>query len=455
MKLSKPVISLVSLGCAKNEVDSEHVLGSLLQDGFIFAEDPRDADICLVNTCGFIESARDETRETLETLVARKKNGRPRFVVALGCMVERAADYPAFADVLAACDLRISFFDYPRLASLCRKLLDETAEEKPRPDILSTGPRIRIGMPHLANLKISEGCSNGCSFCSIPRMRGRQISRPSAEIIAEAVSLAENGAKEISIIAQDSTSYGKDLFGKPALAALLRELAAALPQNIWIRLMYAYPRFLSEEVLQVMAGDRRFCRYVDIPLQHVSDRILKAMGRGTNRKQIEAQLQQIRTVLAPASIRTTFITGFPGETDEEFEELLEFVREQEFNHLGAFTYSPEPLTAAAELPDDIPQKIKEARRDRLMAEQMEISHRLLQELEGQTVDVMIDQQVSKPNDLLPHDCIALGHTRQQSPDADGLVILRGKRDRKLSPGLVIPVRITTAMDYDLIARPVQ
>lgn len=453
MKLSKPVISLVSLGCAKNEVDSEHLLGALLQDGFVFAEDPHDADICLVNTCGFIESARTETRETLETLVARKKNGRPRFVVALGCMVERAADYPAFSDVLAACDLRIPFSDYPRLENLCRELLDEKADEKTRPDILNSGPRIRIGMPHLANLKISEGCSNGCSFCSIPRMRGRQISRPSAEIIAEAVSLAENGAKEISIIAQDTTSYGKDLFGKPALAALLRELAAALPRTIWIRLMYAYPRFLNEEVLQVMAGDRRFCRYVDIPLQHISDRILKAMGRGTTRKQTEVQLKQIRKLLAPAAIRTTFITGFPGETDEEFEELLDFVREQEFNHLGAFPYSPEPLTAAAKLPDDVPQKIKEERRNRLMIEQIDISHRLLQKLEGHTVDVMIDQLVSKPNELLPHDCIALAHTRHQSPDADGLVILRGKSGFKHPPGAVIPVRITTAMDYDLIARP--
>lgn len=454
MKLSKPVISLVSLGCAKNEVDSEHVLGSLLRDGFIFAEDPRDADICLVNTCGFIESARNETRETLENLVAKKKNGRPRFVVALGCMVERAADYPAFADVLAACDLRVSFSDYPRLASLCRELLNEKAEEKIRPDILGTGPRIRIGMPHLANLKISEGCSNGCSFCSIPRMRGRQISRPAADIIAEAVSLAENGAKEISIIAQDTTSYGKDLFGKPALAGLLSELAAALPQNMWIRLMYAYPRFLSEEVLEVMAGDKRFCRYVDIPLQHISDRILKAMGRGTNRKQIELQLARIRDMLSPAAIRTTFITGFPGETDDEFEELLDFLREQRFNHFGAFTYSAEPLTAAAELSDNVPQEIKEERRDRLMIEQMDISHGLLQKLEGQTVEVMIDQRVSKPNKMLPHDCIALAHTRHQSPDADGLVILLGESGFTHPSGAVIPVRVTTAMDYDLIARPV-
>ena len=454
MKLSKPVISLVSLGCAKNEVDSEHVLGALLQDGFVFAEDPRDADVCLVNTCGFIESARTETRETLEALVARKKNGRPRFVVALGCMVERAADYPDFADVLAVCDLRVPFSDYPRLASLCLGLLNRKADGNPRADIMGNGPRLRIGLPHLASLKISEGCSNGCSFCSIPRMRGRQISRPAADIISEAVSLAENGAKEIAVIAQDTTSYGKDLFGKPALAGLLRDLAAALPENIWLRLMYAYPRFLSKNVLEVMAGDNRFCRYVDIPLQHISDRILKAMGRGTSRRQVETQLDQIRTLLEPVAVRTTFITGFPGETDDEFEELLEFVREQQFNHLGAFTYSPEPLTAAAALPDDIPQEVKNERRDRLMIEQMDISHRLLQEMEGQTVEVMIDRQVRNPDVPLPHDCIALAHTRHQSPDADGLVILRGTPDKKLMPGTVVPVRVTTAMDYDLIARPV-
>ncbi|MFH0939679.1 MAG: radical SAM protein [Planctomycetota bacterium] len=406
------------MGCAKNLVDSERILGRLAEHGFLIAQDPAVADLCLVNTCGFIHDAREETAAVLSELTALKTSGRLKTLVALGCLVERVADAPELDRFLQAADARLGFKDYPRIAQICRELIEHGAvesvcssvdaissraknmvsvhrrgafETKPQPKgvvdggtarrgdrgtrgnsfclkvakkslrhakILTVGsaaaaeknsikeitkkiigavievhknyhdflvaPRLRIGSPHSAYLKISEGCSNHCRFCSIPRIRGPQISQPIEKLVAEARELAAGGAQEINLIAQDTTSYGRDLYGRLALAELLRALMKVKGPR-WFRLMYAYPKLITAELLDVLAGDERFCPYIDLPLQHISNPILAAMSRGVTKSEIIARLDLIAQKLPSGAIRTTFIAGYPGETDEHVNELVAFV----------------------------------------------------------------------------------------------------------------------------------
>ncbi|QHI70000.1 30S ribosomal protein S12 methylthiotransferase RimO [Tichowtungia aerotolerans] len=434
-----PVVSLVSLGCAKNTVDSELVLGRFAESGWMISEEPADSDICLVNTCGFIEDAREEAASVLHEL---KAAGGPKVVVALGCLVKRAADCPETDHFLEAADARVSFSDYSRLPEICLELLGEKAEpmEMLGYSEFLTQPRLRTGSPHTAYLKISEGCSNPCTFCSIPKIRGKQISRPMDDIVNEAHSLIEAGAIEISLIAQDTTAYGKDWDGELHLSGLLRRLRDEIDANIWFRLMYACPQHLSRSVLDVMASDPRFCPYIDMPLQHISDRMLDAMGRQLTKFQTLEKLDLIREVLPECAIRTAFIVGHPGETEEDFNELLEFVREGRFTHAGVFCYSAEPGTISARLENDVPDDVKEQRRALLMEAQRDASAANCAAQIGKTVEVIIDGSCEEG---------LIARSRHQAPEVDGVFFLPEFEDAM--PGDRYDVEITSASDYDFYA----
>ncbi len=434
-----PVVSLVSLGCAKNTVDSELILGRFAESGWMIAEEPADSDICLVNTCGFIEDAREEAASVLHEL---KSTGGPKAVVALGCLVKRAADCPETDHFLEAADARASFADYSRLPEICLELL---GEETGRGDVESyteflTRPRLRTGSPHTAYLKISEGCSNPCTFCSIPKIRGRQISRPMDDIVNEARSLIETGAVEISLIAQDTTAYGKEWDGELHLKELLERLRDEVAGNIWFRLMYACPQHLTSGVLGVMASDPRFCPYIDIPLQHISDRMLDAMGRQLTKLQTLEKLDLIREVLPNCAIRTAFIVGHPGETEADFKELLDFVKEGRFTHAGVFCYSTEPGTLSAKLKNDIPGAVKEERRTLLMEAQRQASAAHCAAQIGKTVEVMIDGAGEER---------LIARSQHEAPEVDGVFFL--PEFEGAVPGDRYDVEITGALDYDFLA----
>jgi ribosomal protein S12 methylthiotransferase len=436
------VVSLVSLGCAKNTVDSELILGRFAESGWMISEEPQDSDICLVNTCGFIEDAREEAASVLHEL---KANGGPKAVVALGCLVKRAADCPETERFLEAADARATFADYSRLPEICLKLLGRDGV----PDVQNepvgyteflTQPRLRTGSPHTAYLKISEGCSNACTFCSIPKIRGKQISRPMDDIVNEARSLIEAGAIEISLIAQDTTAYGKEWDGELHLKQLLERLRDEIDANVWFRLMYACPQHLTRDVLDVMASDARFCPYIDMPLQHISDAMLDAMGRRLTKLQTLEKLDLIRSVLPDCAVRTAFIVGHPGETEADFHELLDFVKEGRFTHAGVFTYSAEPGTLSARLENDVPAETKERRRALLMEAQREASAARCAAQIGKTVEVMIDGAGEEG---------LIARSQHEAPEVDGVFFLPEFEDAM--PGDRYDVEILNAADYDFYA----
>jgi len=457
-----PVVCLISLGCSKNTVDSECILGNLAADGILIAENPRDADVCLVNTCGFIQDAREEAAGVFEELHAQRRKGKPGALVALGCLVERIADFPEMNDFLRHANAKVGFQDYARLPEICRALAAPSGARAVRrvhrhgatyraPETFMRflhSPRARIGSPHTAYLKISEGCSNMCRFCSIPRIRGLQVSRPLEELVGEAKELVQSGAREINLIAQDTTSYGKDLYGEYRLATLLRELKSVDP-HVWYRMLYAYPRYLSDDVLDALATEPHLCPYLDLPLQHISDRVLKDMGRGMSRDKTLRLLDKIAGKLPRGALRTTFIAGYPGETDSEFNELLDFVKEGRFTHLGVFTYSREPGTPAAKQDDDVPLEVKKERRNELMLAQLHVSRERLKRMTGETVEVMLDGLLEDEAEV-PPGSVAFGRTRLDAADVDGMVFLRGETDGAM-PGEILKAEVTEGLDYDLVA----
>jgi ribosomal protein S12 methylthiotransferase len=471
-----PVVSLISLGCAKNEVDSERILGKLISSGFMVAEDPAEADVCLVNTCGFITDSREESAGVLKELKDLKKNGRVKSVVALGCLVERASGAPETSGYLKDADALVGFQDYAKLETICRELA--AGETKPKAategvpvtigdkrfkglaagaesftasyNEFLTSPRLRLGSPHIAHLKISEGCSNFCKFCSIPYIRGVQVSRPIEDIVREARELIEGGAKEISLIAQDTTSYGRDLYGEYRLSDLMKALFE-IKDDVWFRLMYAFPRFFTDDMLKTLASDPRLCPYIDMPLQHINDRMLSDMGRGMLRKETVALLDRIRNTWPHGAIRTTFIVGYPGETEEQFQELLAFVKEGRFSHVGVFMYSYEPKTPSARLPDNVPLVEKKRRRDAIMAAQLEVSRSRLKSMVGQQIEVMIDGPPG-PGMSFPRGVSVMGRSQREASDVDGVIFIKGKNAHSIEPGTVCNAVVEQSLDYDLVAR---
>lgn len=423
-------INIITLGCSKNTCDSEALAGQLAGQGLDVAHE-RDGRIVVVNTCGFIGDAKEQSIGVILEQAERKRRGEIDRLYVTGCLVQRYKQ--ELAEEIDEVD---GWYAFAELKDLLASLGADYRTELVGERLLST-PK------HYAYLKISEGCDRACSYCAIPLIRGRHVSVPIETLVREARALADKGVKELILIAQDLTYYGIDLYGKRRLADLIRELAR-IEGIRWIRLHYAYPNGFPEDVLDVMASEPKVCKYLDIPLQHISDRILRSMKRGSTRQEIDALLSRIREKVPGVAIRTTLIVGYPGETRQEFEELKQWVAEQRFDRMGCFTYSEEEGTAAAELEDDVPPEEKQRRAEELMDLQREISAELNEQKVGRTLLVLIDGQ---------NDDVFMGRTEYDSPDVDNDVFIDREKWR-VPLGDFVKVNITSAGLYDLFGIPV-
>lgn len=454
----QPVFCFINLGCAKNEVDAELLLAHLVKAGFLFAPEPEDADFCLVNTCGFIHDAREEAAEVLEE-VRLIKMERPAFlIIALGCLVERAGDDSSLKGFLKNADYHVGFAQYPQLPTLCKTWLkgDLTICDKAvgyvgrqLPDAyvkFLNAPRVRIGSEASAYLKIAEGCSNHCAYCSIPRIRGDLVSRNMDDILHEAQMLLNAGVRELNMISQDTAGYGMDRYSERKLVPLLEKLLDVIGNN-WLRILYVHPRHLDEALLDIIKCHPQLCPYLDLPLQHISDRMLKLMGRHIGRDATLRKLELIKNHLPEGGLRTTFLVGHPGETDADFEEIKDLVQQGIFNHMGVFLYSSEPGTRAAQMPDDIPAQVKQERHDELMELQQDVSRRLLRKRIGQKADVLIEQAGYDENQFM-----LIGRSQLEAPEVDGEILIPMAENAAVKPGQILPVEFTDASDYDLEAR---
>jgi ribosomal protein S12 methylthiotransferase len=442
---SKGTYAFVSLGCPKNLVDSERMLGLLKIDGYELVNDPDGADFVVVNTCGFIERARTESFTAIDEMLELKKEGRTRGVIVSGCLAERQKEQ--LLEDRPGIDHLVGVFGREEITRVADRLVGRLEEQrnvfKPAPiRALSDRDRLRITPRHFAYLKISEGCDRLCTFCAIPKMRGKHATKPIEEVVAEAEQLAADGARELIVVAQDTTYYGLDLYGQPRLAELLRRLEDVVGID-WIRLMYFYPMYIDDELINTIAESRKILPYIDIPLQHASDNMLRRMSRRVNRTDTEELLGRLRSRIDGLSLRTTFITGFPGETDDDFAQLVEFVQKHRFERMGVFTYSLEPDTPAANLPNHVPADVMEQRREQLMAVQQEIAFEHLQLQIGRTLDVILDQPVAGEKNVF------VGRSAADAPDVDGLVFVTGDQ-HKLRAGDIVPVEIVASQEYDLV-----
>jgi ribosomal protein S12 methylthiotransferase len=442
--------AFVSLGCPKNLVDSERMLGKLSQAGYALTPDADGADVVVVNTCGFIEPARQESLSVIREMLELKRQGRVGAVVVAGCLAERKGD--ELLQEVPDVDQVVGVFGREEIVSVVdRSLYQRRTDEqrslfRPAPvKALDDTARLRITPRHYAYLKISEGCDRLCTFCAIPGMRGKHVTKPMEEVLREARELAADGVRELIVVAQDSTYYGLDLYGEVRFAALLHELESV--EGIeWIRVLYAYPAHVTEELLDALCRSKKIVPYLDMPLQHINDRMLKRMQRRVNRDQTQEILADLRRAVPGLALRTTFIVGFPGETEAEFEELCAFVNESRFERVGVFTYSLEPGTPAERLPEHLPEEVKQERRDRLMAIQQEIAFAHAQAQVGKEVEMIVDG----PDPEVPGYMLARTHA--DAPDIDCVVRLKGKN---LKPGDLVQSRITGADGYDLMARAIR
>lgn len=433
----------ISLGCAKNLVDTEVMLGILADHSIEITDNADNADILIVNTCSFIDSAKEESISTILQMAEYKKNGRCRSLIVAGCLGQRYQqnlldELPevnaiigtgAWHRIMEAIDATLSGERLLLVGSI-DTIYDETM------------PRIQTTPKYSAYVKVAEGCSNCCSYCVIPSVRGAFRSRPMQSVIAEVQKLAANGTKEINLIAQDTTSYGRDIYGKPYLAELLRELVK-IKEVEWIRLLYCYPKYFSDELIEIIAAEPKICKYVDMPLQHIHDDILKSMRRHDSRKDIEALLAKIRTAVPGVAIRTSFIVGFPGETSEHFAALRQFVLDQKFDNVGVFTYSQEEETPAGTMANQISEEVKLERYHDLMTVQCQISEELNKNMETKKLDVLIEGHNPEQQEVV------FGRSYREAPDVDGRIYIENATDAK--PGDIIKVKIIQGFTYDLLA----
>jgi len=439
--LTKGSYAFVSLGCPKNLVDSEKMLGTLALDGYTLVGEPDGADFVIVNTCGFIESSRAESKAVIREMLDLKRAGRTRGVIVAGCLPQRLG--PALLDELPEIDHIVGVFGRDEINRVADHLIGGAREQRelfrPAPmTALDDRARLRITPRHFAYLKISEGCDRTCTFCSIPKMRGKHVTKPIEMVIAEARELAADGVKELNLVAQDTTYYGMDLYGEVRLVELLRQLEAVDGID-WIRLLYLYPINFSDELIETIAGSSKILPYLDLPLQHINDSVLKRMQRRVNRRQTVELLEKLRSRITNVVIRTTFIAGFPGETDDQFQELADFVEETRFERLGVFTYSFEPGTPSVKLEGHLPETVKNERREELMALQQEIAFEFAESLVGYELDVLVDRDDEEG------ECV--GRTFADAPEIDASVRIRGNH---APVGEFVPVEITGRNGYDLV-----
>ena len=441
VKMENKKILFISLGCDKNLVDSEVMLGILADRGFEMTDTEVDADIIIINTCCFINDAKEESINTILEMAEYKKTGPCKALIVTGCLAQRykqeIVDEIPEVDAVIGTSKYDEIFDAVDQALKGSHFLDvddlDRLPSVPGKRILTTGG-------HYAHLKIAEGCDKHCTYCIIPKIRGNYRSVPMEQLLAEAASLAEQGVKELILVAQETTLYGMDLYGKKSLHILLQELAK-IKGIRWIRILYCYPEEIYPELIETIKNEKKVCHYLDMPIQHASDAILKRMGRRTTKAQLKETVSLLRKEIPDIVLRTTLIAGFPGETQEQHEELMEFVDEMEFERLGVFTYSPEENTPAASMPDQIPEEVKEERRDAILELQQEIAFDKAADMVGRTLYAMIEGKVAD-------EPAYVARTYADSPDIDGYVFVN--TGEMLMSGDFVKVKITGSAEYDLI-----
>ncbi len=435
-------IGFVSLGCSKNLVDTEMMIGLFKNNGYNVVNNPKEADIILINTCGFIETAKEEAINTILEMAEYKKK-RCKYVIVTGCLVQRYKDELQKAipevDLFVACESYEEFWTL--VSSKIPKIVVDNKYNK-----LDYLNRVITTGDKMAYLKIAEGCSNRCTYCAIPYIRGPFVSRKMEDILKEAQNLAQNGIKELIVIAQDTTKYGVDIYGKPCLSELLSKLCQ-IEQIQWIRFLYAYPETITEELIQVVKNNDKICNYFDIPIQHISNKVLKRMNRKSDSNSIKALMDNIRKEIPDVILRTTVIVGFPGETQEDFTQLYEFIKQTKFNKLGAFMYSKEDGTPAEKLPMQIHQATKKSRYNKIMSMQKQISKDILNSKIGKEYNVLIE---AKSFDGKYY----IGRTYMDVPDMDGVIFVKNDGDNDLI-GNFIKCKVEDVKEYDLIGKVVR
>ena len=434
-------ILFISLGCDKNLVDSEVMLGLLDAKGYQMVDDETLADVIVINTCCFIHDAKEESIQTILEMAQYKTEGRLKALIVTGCLAQRYQK--EILEEIPEVDAVLGTTSYDRIVETVEEALAgnghlelEDVDALPLVDV----KRLVTTGGHYAYLKIAEGCDKHCTYCIIPKIRGNYRSIPMERLLKEAEELAEQGVKELILVAQETTLYGKDLYGEKSLSKLLRELCK-INGIRWIRLLYCYPEEIDDALIQVMKEEKKICHYLDLPIQHANDTILKRMGRRTSKQQLEKIVKKLRQEIPDIALRTTLITGFPGETQEQHEELMEFVDEMEFDRLGVFTYSPEEDTKAAEMSEQIPEEVKQERQAELMELQQDIVFDQAEDMIGQEVLVMIEGKVADVNAYV-------GRTYKDAPNVDGIIFIN--TDEELMSGDFAKVKVTGALEYDLI-----
>ena len=445
--MEKIKLFCVSLGCDKNLVDTEKMLGVAGGLGVSFTDDETEADAILINTCCFIGDAKEESVNTILEMARYKEEGKCRALIVAGCLAQRYKQ--EIIDEIPEVDAILGTTSYEEIGNVLTRLCGEEKEKKEEhiscfhdlKELPETAKkRVMTTGGHYAFLKIAEGCDKRCSYCIIPYLRGPYRSVPMEQLLAEARELADNGVRELILVAQETTLYGKDLYGEKTLPKLLHELAQ-IPGIYWIRIQYCYPEEITDELIQTIKTEEKVCHYLDIPIQHASDRILKRMGRRTHKAELKERIGALRREIPDIALRTTFICGFPGETEEDHEELMEFVDEMEFERVGVFTYSAEEDTPAYSYPDQIPEEVKEERRADVMELQQEIAFEHCENMVGKVLDVMIEGKVAD-------EPAYVGRTYMDAPNVDGLIFVNA--DEMLMSGDFVRVKVTGANEYDLI-----
>ena len=430
-------VGFVSLGCSKNLVDTEKTIGIFKANKYEIVNDPKEAEVIVINTCGFIESAKEEAINTILEM-AEYKNQKCKFLIVMGCLVERYKE--ELEKAIPEVDLFIKYSEYNSLWEEIEKLLQDDRNTEKYKDFDKVEERVVSTGNNFAYLKIADGCSNRCTYCAIPYIRGPQISRRMEDIIKEAKKLAKDGYKELIIIAQDTTKYGTDIYGKPMLAELLQEICK-IESIKWVRFLYAYPETITDELINLVKENDKICKYFDIPIQHISDRVLKRMNRQSDGASIRNLIKKLRREISNVVIRTTVMVGFPSETKEDFEELYSFIDEAKFDKLGCFAYSKEDGTPAARIKEQIHPMTKKSRYNKIMSLQQKISKEILEKYIGKEVEILIE---GKSFDGRTY----IGRTYMDVPDIDGIVYLN--TNKNLQSGDFVKGKITDVSNYDLI-----